>query len=678
MQIIQSLLGTQVHTLGQKSYLGFHHQNNNFQHNTFQHNNFIQPLVISKPLLTPSRLFLNRKRQPFIDTLITDNYSDHDYLGNLDMNSDFPEMELANFDSITPEIIIPKNNTNSLTDTNNKFNLSNISHLLQTQIANNNLSGLSDDILPEVTIQPQTKTTRKTQKQKSQKKTSSAKTQPKKTQPKKTTKSSTTKKVKQVKVTQVIDESANHPPTAEENLNSLITDNPQSEILNLFKLTDNFTDSSPFIQQPTTSENLINSENLVNLDNNIIDGNVSNINSNNLDNNSTLSEQITDDEPQVITDLPSNLITGFNESDIIEIGEISIQAREQDRETDGINNTINSINSDSSEFSILENQTSNIEEEMNIFNNGNNFTNHQPIIVSETPEDVDTLDINVNENSIQREVEDENSPQLNIIRESDRDTRNINDIANDIYPAISDHLTKENLLSTSRKFDDNILDDNLDDNNDNLSNSLAPNLKRETDRNNLNKNSDLGEAESLVSDVSSNVIAENISPKSENKESLFIDFGNTQESVIVSDAFSPEIQDESVTKVTTLENTKKTVNTSEEISPIIKIQPNSLPQNEETTTPKILEITPVTSSPILSEIQLNAKLENNQIKSENQTSEIADVTTKDNTEITPITSSPILSEIQLNAKLENNQIKSENQTSEIADVTTKDNTEITP
>ncbi|MDB9442007.1 hypothetical protein PN497_11635, partial [Sphaerospermopsis kisseleviana CS-549] len=401
MQIIQSLLGTQVHTLGQKSYLGFHHQNNNFQHNTFQHNNFIQPLVISKPLLTPSRLFLNRKRQPFIDTLITDNYSDHDYLGNLDMDSDFPEMELANYDSITPE-----NRTDIITDT--KFNLGNISHLLQTQIANNNLSGLSDDILPEVTIQPQTKTTRKTQKQKSQKKTSSAKTQPKKTQPKKTTKSSTTKKVKQVKVTQVIDESANHPPTAEENLNSLITDNPQSEILNLFKLTDNFTDSSPFIQQPTTSENLINSENLVNLDNNIIDGNVSNINSNNLDNNSTLSEQITDDEPQVITDLPSNLITGFNESDIIEIGEISIQAREQDRETDGINNTINSINSASSEFSILENQTSNIEEEINIFNNNNNFTNHQPTIVSKTPEDVDILDINVNENSIQREVEDEN------------------------------------------------------------------------------------------------------------------------------------------------------------------------------------------------------------------------------------------------------------------------------
>ena len=133
MQIIQSLLGTQVHTLGQKSYLGFHHQNNNFQHNTFQHNNFIQPLVISKPLLTPSRLFLNRKRQPFIDTLITENYSDHDYLGSLDMDSDFPEMESVNYDLITPETIIPENSTNSITDTNTKFNLGNISHLLQTQ-----------------------------------------------------------------------------------------------------------------------------------------------------------------------------------------------------------------------------------------------------------------------------------------------------------------------------------------------------------------------------------------------------------------------------------------------------------------------------------------------------------------------------------------------------------------
>ncbi|MBC5796865.1 hypothetical protein H5968_17330, partial [Sphaerospermopsis sp. LEGE 00249] len=492
MQIIQSLLETQVNTLGQKSYLGFHHQ-----HSNFKHNNFIQPLVTSKPLFKPSKLFLNRKRQPFIDTLITENHSDHDDLGSLDMDSDFPEMESVNYDLITPETIIPENSTNSITDTNTKFNLGNISHLLQTQIANSNLSDLSNDILPEIPIQPQTKTTRKTQKQKSPKKTSSAKTQTKKTQPKKTTKSSTTKKVKQVKVTKVIDESTNHPPTAEENLNSLITDNPQSEILNLFKSTDNFTDSSPFIQQPTTSENLINSENLGNLDNNIIDGNVSNINSNNLDNNSILSEQITDDELQVITDLSSNLITGFNESDIIEIGEISIQAREQDRETDGINNTINSINSASSEFSILENQTSNIKEEINIFNNNNNFTTHQPTIVSKTPEDVDILDINVNENSIQREVEDEN------------------------------------------------------------------------------------------------------------------------------------------------------VNTSEAIS--------SLP-----------------------DIQLNSSEANNQITSENQTSEITEFITEENTEITPVTPKTISPDIQLNSSEANNQITSENQTSKITEFITEENTEITP
>jgi hypothetical protein len=181
MQIIQALLGNQVNTLGQKSYLGNHHQlfPQSLPNLHYRHSNFITPLVTLKPLFTPSKLLLARKGQPFIDTLITDD----DNLVGRDMDNDSPGMEWETYNSLPPE-----NSSNQLTDIT--FNLSNISNLLQSKIATN----VSNDILPEMAIQSKPKTTRKNTTQKSPKR----KPSPSKTQPKKSAKSSTTKKVKHV------------------------------------------------------------------------------------------------------------------------------------------------------------------------------------------------------------------------------------------------------------------------------------------------------------------------------------------------------------------------------------------------------------------------------------------------------------------------------------------------
>ena len=124
MQIIQALLVNQVNTLGQKSYLGNRHQlfPQSAPNLHYRYSNFIRPLVTLKPLFTPSK-FLLSKGQPFIDTLITDDYN----LVSRDIDNDFPGMEWENYNSLPSE-----NSSNQLTDVT--FNLGNISNLLQSQI----------------------------------------------------------------------------------------------------------------------------------------------------------------------------------------------------------------------------------------------------------------------------------------------------------------------------------------------------------------------------------------------------------------------------------------------------------------------------------------------------------------------------------------------------------------
>ena len=514
MQIIQALLGNQVNTLGQKSYLGNHHQlfPQSAPNLHYRHSNFITPLVTLKPLFTPSKLLLARKGQPFIDTLITDD----DNLVGRDMDNDFPGMEWETYNSLPPE-----NSSNQLTDIT--FNLGNISNLLQSKIATN----VSNDILPEMAIQSKPKTTRKNTTQKSPKR----KPSPSKTQPKKSAKSSTTKKVKQF-----IDETASYTPTAEENL--LITDNYQSEI---FNSTENY----PTIQPQ------------INLDKTIIDNSESQITSSNLEDNLTLQRQIADNEPEVITDLPSNSNDIVNESDIRETGKISTQ-----------NSGFDSNISDSSEYSPVETQSLNIEEQINIVNN---FRNHQAPIVSEISQDFDILDIPVSTNSPQENTENSN-------------------ITNDISSTQVDIIPKENLLSTDRNLHEII---------DNSSDLLAANDQNVT-------NTNLGETKSLASEI--------ITPKFENTANSFTHLDNTQKQPVVSDEFSPEITAKSVSESNTLVTNKNTIDISQEINtdnltresidtPDIQsnnnLETNQIPaENPEATIPEIREIPAVTKSPV--------------------------------------------------------------------------------
>ena len=548
MQIIQALLGNQVNTLGQKSYLGNHHQlfPQSAPNLHYRHSNFITPLVTLKPLFTPSKLLLARKGQPFIDTLITDD----DNLVGRDMDNDFPGMEWETYNSLPPE-----HSRNQLTDIT--FNLGNISNLLQSKIATN----VSNDILLEMAIQSKPKTTRKNTTQKSPKR----KPSPSKTQPKKSAKSSKTKKVNQV-----VDETASYTSTAEENL--LITDNYQSEI---FNLTENY----PTIQAQ------------INIDNTIIDNSESKIKFSNLEDNLTLQRQIADNEPEVITDLPSNSNDIVNESDIRETGKISTQ-----------NSGFDSNISDSSEHSPVETQSLNIEEQINIVNN---FTNHQAPIVSEISQDFDILDIPVSTNSPQENTENSN-------------------ITNDISSTQVDIIPKENLLSTDRNLHEII---------DNSSDLLAANDQ------NAN-NSNLVETKPLASEI--------ITPKFENTANSFTHLDNTQKQPVVSDEFSPEITAKSVSESNTLVTNKNTIDISQEINtdnltresidtPDIQsnshLETNQIPaENPEATIPEIREIPAVTKS----DIQSNSNLETNQILAENP-----EATTSEIREIPPVTTSPV-------------------------------------
>ncbi|BCL35116.1 hypothetical protein [Nostoc sp. MS1] len=206
MQIIQSLLGTQVNPLGQKSYLGYQHQissqsNKNYVHQ--RNSNFIKPLVTAKPLFPTSKLFLARKRQPFIDTLFADGYD----LDTSDVDTDFSQIKLE-----TLNFPLEINTSYKLTDI--KFDISNISNFIQTQITN--------DVSNEILI----KTWTQAEKQANQKLPT------KKLPPSKSVKKTKTKQADRSSISkrkpQINDETPILPKSNE--INVFTTDNLQTEI----------------------------------------------------------------------------------------------------------------------------------------------------------------------------------------------------------------------------------------------------------------------------------------------------------------------------------------------------------------------------------------------------------------------------------------------------------------
>ncbi|MBD2504572.1 hypothetical protein, partial [Anabaena azotica] len=215
MQIIQSLLGSQVNPLGQKSYLGYLHKISSQENNNvprYRNNNFIKPLVLSKPIFTPSKFLLARKRQPFIDTLIADGYD----LDILDMDTDSSGIELENFNS---EV----NTSDKLID---MFDISKVSTSLQTQIADD----ISNEILTETSIQ-QKAPTNKTPKAQTKKTLQSKSANKSKAQ--KSSKSYTPKRK-----TPIIDQASTIPKTTEtllttDNLPAVTDNNSAIQHINL-------------------------------------------------------------------------------------------------------------------------------------------------------------------------------------------------------------------------------------------------------------------------------------------------------------------------------------------------------------------------------------------------------------------------------------------------------------
>jgi hypothetical protein len=211
MQIIQPLLGTQVNTLGQKSYLGNHHisQEASPYH---RYGNFI------KPLFTSSKHFLARKRQPFIDTL----FADGDNLGLQDSDADLSEMELNTFNFIS------EGNTTDV-----RFDISNVSNILQTQVASN----LSNEIITEESVQPKPNKKKKSPTKKATPSNSSNKS---KTQ--KSTKASSKKKL------QTINKYSSFNNVGE---NLLITDNLPDKALDSLAIQQKNVDDTTIAKEET-------------------------------------------------------------------------------------------------------------------------------------------------------------------------------------------------------------------------------------------------------------------------------------------------------------------------------------------------------------------------------------------------------------------------------------------
>ncbi|MDB9373366.1 hypothetical protein, partial [Nodularia sphaerocarpa] len=339
MQIIQPFLGNQSQPLGLTSYLGQNQQFSLKSEANFIHknSNFIKPIVTTKPLIKTSKLLLSRKHKP-IDTLI--DWGDGD-------NQDFPVMS---FDERT-EV----NETNNVAD--QIGNIGNISNILQAQIA----SSLNEDNFTQTPIQPKIS-------QKSPKAPTNKSSQPKaKSNTKSPAKAKTTKKTPAAKKKQVSDTINNSITPIQESIllpdisipnqqkSDITTFNPNLDLIpDNLNLSPSTSDNDPVITTPIPFEE-----------------------------ESSLLGEISHDESQVITDLPSH---GNN----AEIGEKKISSKQDTKFDIASREVSESASVDTS---------ANIGESINILNIIDN--NEKPVIGEELPP-VDELDISVVPQTLQQ------------------------------------------------------------------------------------------------------------------------------------------------------------------------------------------------------------------------------------------------------------------------------------
>ncbi|MBD2514363.1 hypothetical protein H6G93_04950 [Nostoc sp. FACHB-973] len=363
MQVIQPLLGNNIHPLGVISSLSNTHRLVLRKESDFLHSrsNFISPRQTKAPLVTSSQFLLSRDQEPSIQPVIG-----WDSWDNPDINSGFPFIDFDPFESIDSE-------------ENNNFNpteviKSDIPERLPTVIENNTIN----DVSPEIKIQKQSKS-------KNQTKSKSKQTNKSQQQPKTKTKSPTKKSVKSSAAKNVIQaaDKSNIPINLNQN-NLIPSDEPLSPEVNPSIPQINEID----ILKSQTSDPLpawapLRENNNLALDNPTIDDeSISNTTpsitastSPNVQDQPTLFRNIAKEESQVISELPSSLSSA--EPTISK----NISPLQQNKKLD--DNTSELAENSPREFPVSHN-----DEEK--FSSPSNFNNNQQQVVTEVSEVIPT------------------------------------------------------------------------------------------------------------------------------------------------------------------------------------------------------------------------------------------------------------------------------------------------
>ncbi|MBX9256687.1 hypothetical protein H1Q63_22635 [Desmonostoc muscorum CCALA 125] len=363
MQVIQPLLGNNIHPLGVISSLSNTHKLVLRKESDFLHSrsNFISPRQTKAPLVTSSQFLLSRDQEPSIQPVIG-----WDSWDNPDINSGFAFIDFDSFESIDSE-------------ENNNFNpteviKNDIPERLPTVIENNTIN----DVSPEIKIQKQSKS-------KNQTKSKSKQTNKSQQQPKTKTKSPTKKSVKSSAAKNVIQaaDKSNIPINLNQN-NLIPSDEPVSPEVNPSITQINEID----ILKSQTSDPLpawtpLRENNNLALDNPTIDDeSISNTTpsitastSPNVQVQPTLFRNIAKEESQVISELPSSLSSA--EPTISK----NISPLQQNKKLD--DNTSELAENSPREFPVSHNN----EEK---FSSPSNFNNNQQQVVTEVSEVIPT------------------------------------------------------------------------------------------------------------------------------------------------------------------------------------------------------------------------------------------------------------------------------------------------
>ncbi|MFN6538884.1 MAG: hypothetical protein RM021_021375 [Nostoc sp. EkiNYC01] len=400
MQVIQPLLGNNIHPLGVISSLSNSHRLALRKESDFLHSqsNFISHRQTKPPLVTTSQFLLSREQEPSIQPVIG-----WDSWENPDINSGFPFLDFDPFEPIESE------ENNNLTST--EIVKSNIPEILPSVIENNTIN----DVSPKINIQKQSNLKNKTKSQSKQ--TNKSQQQPKtKSTTKKSVKSSPSKNVVQAAAKSNIPINPHHdnlissdkPPSPEVNLNIPQTKN-ENHILNS-QTPSHLRASAPLRENnhPKNSQQNITVENTT-IDDEPISNTTPKITASttpNIQDQQTLFNNTANEEPQVISELPSSLPSP--EPSISE----KISPLQQNNKLDA--NTSELADNSPREFTLPHN----VEK---TFIPSNNFTNNQQEIITETSEisptspqqyiennqssqKVDIPDISVNPTSLQEDI----------------------------------------------------------------------------------------------------------------------------------------------------------------------------------------------------------------------------------------------------------------------------------